>query len=182
MSINRNDLFFAIERCNTKYKIADLDKKMRKKSLHTHKTIEKIIKEIIKENPLTIIRHNDNLRIRLDQLISTEEIMKSIKENLLTGKFERIDVQKVMNFTRPKLAYKPLDLGDKTTVLTLVKHPDIPKPDNVRRKHLIQCFGCDWKSPLSSAYIKDQKHFQQRKKRFLAEVEQVLCDHYRNEV
>ena len=182
MSVNRNDLFCEIERRSKKYKIADLEKKMKKRSLHNHKSVEKIIKEILQGDPLQIIKHDDNVNSLFNQLLSMDDIMTSIKENLLTGRSEQINVRKSMMTARRKLEYKPLDLTDKNTVMILINHPDIPKPDQIRRFKLTRCFGCEWRSPLESDFERERKNIYIKKSENHPEIEQHLFDHYRNEI
>jgi len=89
MSINRDDLFLAIKR-KTSITREELYKKLRKKNLHESKKCEKAIREILEKNPQEIIKN-----VSGKCYFSVDEIVKAIKNNLLTGQQEEIDVRLV---------------------------------------------------------------------------------------
>ena len=166
MSVNRDDLFLAIKK-KTSYTREDLQKKLRKKNLHSNKKCETAIREILLENPKDIIKNVEG-----KCFISVNEILDSIQKEILTGKKEEITIRLMPE--RAKIEYKRFSLDDRESILSLIKHPDLPKSQDFYKNPMTRCFGCDWQSP--NYYTKWDKQRMRR------EMENQLVNHYRNEI
>jgi len=167
MSINRDDLFLAIKK-KTSITREELYKKLRKKNLHESKKCEKAIREILEKNPQEIIKN-----VSGKCYFSVDEIVKAIKINLLTGQQEEIDVRLVSE--PKKIEYKRFNLENRESLLSLIKHPDLPKSHNFVKNSMTRCFGCDWHGKKLTYRRSTDKYVKR-------DTENQLVDHYRNEI
>ncbi|CBY15119.1 unnamed protein product [Oikopleura dioica] len=166
MSINKDDLFLAIKKeisITREY----LNNRLRKKNLHTSKKCEKAIREILKKNPGEIVKN-----IEGHSFISVDEIVEAVKTEIFTGRTEVISVRVIPG--RAKIEYKRFNLEDKESILSLIKHPDLPKSKSFIKNSMTQCFGCNWQA---TTVFRNWD-----KKRKTDELKNQLINHYRNEI